>query len=58
MPGLIEINLKNDFYDEWAEYYIVEGNTALQKVVVDAGPEYDHVSNLFKNNSSVSIVTE
>ncbi len=57
MPELEEINLKNDYFDEWSEYYIVEGNTALKKVVTDAGAEFDLVSKLFEG-TSVSVVTE
>ena len=58
MPALEEINLQNESFDDFAEYYIVEGNTALQTVYVDAGDEYDYVSGLFKDVPSVSVVTE
>lgn len=58
MPNLELINLKNDTYDPYVEYYIVEGNTALRKVITDPGEEFDHVSRLFKDNPSVSVVTE
>lgn len=58
MSELEVINLKNDAYDEYAEYYIVEGNMALKKVVVDPGAEFDHVSRLFKDNPAVSVVTQ
>lgn len=58
MPALEEINLQNDACDDFPEYTIVEGNTALQTVYVDAGEEYDYVSGLFKDVPSVSVVTE
>lgn len=58
MPSLEEINLQNDYCDDFAEYYIVKGNTALRTVIVDEGYEYDYVSGLFKNVPTVSVVTE
>lgn len=41
MSNLEEINLKNGYCDDWAEYYIVEGNPALKKVIVDPGYEFE-----------------
>lgn len=58
MSNLEEINLKNGYCDDWAEYYIVEGNPALKKVIVDPGYEFELVTTLFKNRPDVSIVTE
>lgn len=58
-PNLETIDLKNDGFEEWdAEYYIAEGNTALKRVVVDAGGEYDYVAGIFRNMPQVSVVTE
>lgn len=60
MSKLKVLNLKNGaYFDEWEnEYEIVNGNTALTKVIVDEGEEFDFVSELFKNNPSVKVVTE
>ncbi len=58
MPGLVEINLRNEGYDEYAEYDIAEGNAMLRRVVVDEGAEYDHVTRLFAEKPGVSVVTE
>lgn len=55
MPRLKTINLRNQGYNEEAEYFIVEGNNLLEKVLVDSGAEETHVRNLFKNNSKVTI---
>lgn len=58
MSKLKTINLRNKGYNEEAEYFIVENNNALEKVMVDAGAEETHVRNLFKNNSKVTIEAE
>lgn len=55
MPRLKTINLRNQGYNEEAEYFIVEGNNLLEKVLVDSGAEETHVRNLFKNNPKVTI---
>ncbi len=55
MPRLKTINLHNKGYNEEAEYFIVEGNDSLEKVLVDAGAEETHVRNLFKNTPKVVI---
>lgn len=52
------LNIKNDFYDEYSEYLIVDGNTALEKVITDPGKEFEHVKKLFANNPKVQVVTE
>lgn len=56
--ALTTINLKNDGYNDEADYSIISGNTALKKVIVDAGDEEKHVKNLVKNSPSISVVTE
>ena len=59
MPNMKVLNIKNYYYDEEiCEYSIVEGNNALEKVIADAGPEYNAVVNMFKGNSKVKVVTE
>lgn len=58
MSKMKTLNIKNDFYDEYSEYLIVDGNTALEKVITDPGKEFEHVKKLFANNSKVQIVTE
>lgn len=58
MPVLELINLKNGYCSDWAEYYIVQGNTSLKKVIVDPGYELEYVSGLFKDRPEVSVVTE
>lgn len=58
MPKLEFINLKNGYCSDWAEYYIVQGNTALKSVLVDPGYELEYVSGLFKDRPEVSVVTE
>lgn len=53
------LNIKNEFYDEWeSECLIVDGNTALEKVITDPGAEFEHVKKLFANNPKVQVVTE
>lgn len=59
MPNMKVLNIRNYYYDEEiCEYSIVEGNNALEKVIADAGPEYNAVVNMFKGNSKVKVVTE
>lgn len=58
MSKMKTLNIKNDFYDEYSEYLIVEGNTALEKVITDPGKEFELVKKLFANNSKVQVVTE
>ena len=58
MSKMKTLNIKNDFYDEYSEYLIVDGNTALEKVITDPGKEFEHVKKLFANNPKVQVVTE
>lgn len=59
MSKMKTLNIKNEFYDEWdSEYLIVDGNTALEKVITDPGKEFDLVKKLFANNPKVQVVTE
>ena len=59
MSKMKTLNIKNEFYDEWeSEYLIVDGNTALEKVITDPGAEFEHVKKLFANNPKVQVVTE
>ena len=58
MSKMKTLNIKNDFYDEYREYLIVDGNTALEKVITDPGKEFEHVKKLFANNPKVQVVTE
>ena len=58
MSKMKTLNIKNDFYDEYSEYLIVDGNTALEKVITDPGKEFELVKKLFANNSKVQVVTE
>lgn len=58
MSKIKTLNIKNDFYDEYSEYLIVDGNTALEKVITDPGKEFEHVKKLFANNPKVQVVTE
>ena len=58
MSKMKSLNIKNDFYDEYSEYLIVDGNTALEKVITDPGKEFEHVKKLFANNPKVQVVTE
>lgn len=58
MSKMKTLNIKNDFYDEYSEYLIVDGNTALEKVITDPGKEFEHVKKLFANNPKVKVVTE
>lgn len=58
MSKMKTLNIKNDFYDEYSEYLIVDGNTALEKVITDPGKEFEHVKKLFANNTKVQVVTE
>lgn len=58
MSKMKTLNIKNDFYDEYSEYLIVDGNTALEKVITDPGAEFEHVKKLFANNPKVQVVTE
>lgn len=58
MSKMKTLDIKNDFYDEYSEYLIVDGNTALEKVITDPGKEFEHVKKLFANNPKVQVVTE
>lgn len=58
MSKMKTLNIKNGFYDEYSEYLIVDGNTALEKVITDPGAEFDLVKKLFANNPKVQVVTE
>lgn len=58
MSKMKTLNIKNDFYDEYSEYLIVDGNTVLEKVITDPGKEFEHVMKLFANNPKVQVVTE
>lgn len=59
MSKMKTLNIKNGFYDEWeSEYFIVDGNTALEKVITDPGAEFELVKKLFANNPKVQVVTE
>lgn len=58
MSKMKTLNIKNDFYDEYSEYLIVDVNTALEKVITDPGKEFEHVKKLFANNPKVQVVTE
>ena len=58
MSKMKTLNIKNDFYDEYSEYLIVDGNTALEKVITDPGAEFERVKKLFANNPKVQVVTE
>lgn len=58
MSKMKTLNIKNDFYDEYSEYLIVDGNTALEKVITDPGAEFELVKKLFANNPKVQVVTE
>ncbi len=59
MSKMKTLNIKNGYYDEWdSEYLIVEGNTALEKVITDPGAEFELVKKLFANNPKVQVVTE
>lgn len=58
MPKLEEINLRNgaEFNDE-SEYLIIEGNTALKRIRVDAGDEEKLVKTLV-GSKNISVVAE
>lgn len=58
MSKMKALNIKNGFYDEYSEYLIVDGNTALEKVITDPGAEFELVKKLFANNPKVQVVTE
>lgn len=59
MSKMKTLNIKNGYYDEWdSEYSIVDGNTALEKVITDPGAEFELVKKLFANNPKVQVVTE
>jgi len=58
MSKMKTLNIKNGYYDEYSEYFIVDGNTALEKVITDPGAEFDLVKKLFANNPKVQVVTE
>lgn len=58
MSKMKTLNIKNGYYDEYSEYLIVDGNTALEKVITDTGAEFEHVKKLFANNPKVQVVTE
>lgn len=53
MSKMKTLNIKNGYYDEYSEYLIVDGNTALEKVITDTGAEFEHVKKLFANNPKV-----
>lgn len=58
MSKMKTLNIKNGYYDEYSEYFIVDGNTALEKVITDPGAEFDLVKKLFAKNPKVQVVTE
>lgn len=58
MSKMKTLNIKNGYYDEYSEYFIVDGNTALEKVITDPGAEFELVNKLFANNPKVQVVTE
>lgn len=58
MSKMKTLNIKNGFYDEYSDYLIVDGNTALEKVITDPGAEFELVKKLFANNPKVQVVTE
>lgn len=58
MSKMKTLNIKNGYYDEYSEYLIADGNTALEKVITDPGAEFEHVKKLFANNPKVQVVTE
>lgn len=59
MSKMKTLNIKNGYYDEWdSDYLIVDGNTALEKVITDPGAEFELVKKLFANNPKVQVVTE
>lgn len=58
MSKMKTLNIKNGFYDEYSEYLIVDGNTALEKVITDPGAEFELVKKLFANNPKAQVVTE
>ncbi len=58
MSKMKTLNIKNGYYDEYSEYFIADGNTALEKVITDPGAEFEHVKKLFANNPKVQVVTE
>lgn len=58
MSKMKTLNIKNRYYDEYSEYLIVDGNTALEKVITDPGAEFELVKKLFANNPKVQVVTE
>lgn len=58
MSKMKTLNIKNGYYDEYSEYFIVDGNTALEKVITDPGAEFERVKKLFANNPKVQVVTE
>lgn len=59
MSKMKTLNIKNGHYDEWdSDYLIVDGNTALEKVITDPGAEFELVKKLFANNPKVQVVTE
>ena len=57
-PLLETINLKNDYFDEEAEYDIISGNKALKTIKVDAGAEEALVKKLYGMSASVNVTTE
>jgi leucine rich repeat protein len=52
------INLKNDYFDEEAEYDIISGNKALKTIKVDAGAEEALVKKLYGISANVNVTTE
>lgn len=56
---LKQVDLKNGGFDsENAEYMIRYGNNSLSKIRVDAGAEENYVKTLFKDVSTVQVVTQ
>lgn len=58
MSKMKTLNIKNGYYDEYSEYLIADGNTALEKVITDPGAEFELVKKLFASNPKVQVVTE
>ena len=51
-------DIKNDYFDEEAEYDIISGNKALKTIKVDAGAEEALVKKLYGISASVNVTTE
>ncbi|MCI6161759.1 MAG: Ig-like domain-containing protein [Prevotella sp.] len=58
MSNLKEIDLKNNNFNEDGEYLIIEGNTVLKKIRVDAGDEETLVKRLTANRPDIEVTTE